>query len=660
MKKLWKKVVTVVLVFSFMFNNSDVWENCMVHAAEVGNDFNVSTSYDKATNITLSIKNESIIFEDLPDESGFQKMILVSLYADSNGETIGKKQLKVSSQTTYSLSGVADGTYYVQLYYLNSAGTKFKSYWLKKNGVKIKKTGNKIVILKSETYQSNVEIYGGRANSSQALGYYLQPDNFVDSDNSTIKKKAQEITKGITDDYEKVKAVHDWIANNIWYDYDGLNQKSEIEYIASEVLVSKKSVCQGFADLAAAMLRSLGIPTKVTNGYAMGVGTSEVWTNDILNSDQSNHAWNESYVNGRWVIYDCTWDSDNKYINKEYSKDTGCTGHCYFDLTLERFSSTHLIKDKEEKFLNAMVDKIKSVTCQEYVEGEKKAIWDKEYTISDFDYQFESANEEIVKIDKYGVVTGVSEGRINIKVILSFQGASVSYKLPVIVKKGNGEDDASDIEAPIAEKSKEEDLHTPQPTNIVNEPDNKNEQDKNEQENNGKTQPSQKNIHEMLQSIAPSMNQVNLIYGGSKNNSTQLLYYCDEEIRGKFKIIYWMEDNSVARISSNGIITASGVGETTLHITYQAEECKVEDEVDIYVKGAKISILAGNKKIKKGKSKTLTAKASNIKGTIKWKTSNKKIATISSKGKVSAKKKGKVTITAYIDKVKSSVKLTVY
>lgn len=659
MKKVWRKVVTVVLAFSFMFNNGDVWNNCIVHAAEVGNDTKVSTSYDKATNITLSIKNESIVFEDLPDESGFQNMILVSLYADSNGETIGKKQLKVSSKTTYSLAGVADGIYYVQLYYLNSTGTKFKSYWLKKNGVKIKKTGNKIVILKSETYQSNVEIYEGRANSSQALEYYLEPDNFVDSDNPAIKKKALEITKGITDDYEKVKAVHDWIADNIWYDYDGLNQKSEIEYIASEVLVSKKSVCQGFADLAAAFLRSLGIPTKVTNGYAMGVGTSEVWTNDILTSNQSNHAWNESYVNGRWVIYDCTWDSDNKYINGEYSKDTGCTGHCYFDLTLERFSNTHLIMDKEHKFLNAMVDKMKSVTCQEYTEGEKKAIWNKEYTISDFDYQFESANEGIVKVDKYGVVTGVAEGRINVKVTLTFQGTSSSFQLPFTVKKGSGEGNSSEIEAPIVD-NKEENLTTPQPSDAANEPDNKNEQDKNEQEENENNQSSKNNTHEMLQRISPSMEQVNLIYGGNKNNSAQLLYYCDEEIRGKFKIIYWMEDNSVARISSNGIITASGVGETTLHITYQADECKVEDEVDVYVKGAKISILAGNKKIKKGKSKTLTAKASNIKGTIKWKTSNKKIATISQKGKVSAKKKGKVTITAYIGKVKSSVKLTVY
>lgn len=655
MKKIWKRVVAAALAFSLVAGTGNITENNWIYAAEAGSGNCISTSYDEATNITLSIKNESIVFEDLPDEAGFEKMILVSLYGDNNGETIGKKQLKVSAQTTYSLSGVADGIYYVQLYYLNSSGTKFKSYWLKKNGVKIKKTGDKIVFLQSETYESNLDMYRGRASSSQALEYYLKPDSFVDCDNPAIKKKALEITKGMTDDYEKVKAVHDWIAGNIWYDYDGLYQKSPIEYVASDVLESKKSVCQGFADLAAAFLRSLGIPTKVTNGYAMGVGTSEVWTEDILSSNQSNHAWNESYVNGRWVIYDCTWDSDNKYVDGKFSKDTGCTGHCYFDLTVERFSNTHFIMDKEEKFLNAMAGKMQSVTCQEYVAGEKKAIWNKEFTISDLEYQFESANEGIAVVDKYGVVTGVAEGRVKIKVILAFQGVSVSYQLPVIVEEGNGETNSAEIEAPITDKTEEPVLM------VSNVPDTTNTNNKaKEKEDDEYHQPILKNTNEMLQEIAPAMKEVNLIYGGSSNNSAQLLYYCDEEIRGKFKITYWMEDCSVARISSSGIITASGVGETTLHITYQADEYKAEDEIDIYVKGAKISILAGNKKIKKGKTKTLTAKTSYISGTVKWKTSNKKIATVSSKGKVSAKKKGKVTITAYIGNVKSSVKLTVY
>ena len=65
-------------------------------------------------------------------------------------------------------------------------------------------------------------------------------------------------------------------------------------------------------------------------------------------------------------------------------------------------------------------------------------------------------------------------------------------------------------------------------------------------------------------------------------------------------------------------------------------------------------------KLKKGKTATLTTKLTGVSGKVKWKTSNKKIATVSSKGKVKGKKKGTATITAYIGKVKSSVKIKIY
>lgn len=671
MKKIWKKILTVALAFSLVVNNYDMQKNDWIYAAESKSDTSISTSLYKAANITLSVKNNCIIFEDLPDEEGFQKMILVSLYAENSGETVGKKQITVTPNISYSLSEVADGRYYVQLYYLDSSGKKFKSYWYKKSGIKIEKSGNQIKILKPETISSNEKIYQERANSSHALNYYLEPDHFVDSDNPVIREKALEITRGITDDYEKVKAVHDWVAEHIWYDYDGLNKKTEICYLASEVLEKKRTVCQGYADLAAGLLRSIGIPTKVTHGYAMGIGTGGEWTEDILTSDYSNHAWNESYVNGRWVIFDSTWDSDNQYENGKFSEGTGCTGYGYFDPTIERFSNTHFILDKEKDFLSEMTERLKKVTCQEYIAGRKTAIWDAQYTIPDFEYQFESANEEIVQIEKNGVVTGKHIGRVRIKVTLTLHDIKTTYYMVVLVTKEDSDSEVSEeVVPPIMDNSKEEENKTPADNKEPEE--DKSVEDKGEmtgdkktekpEENEDKEENREEDIYALLQNIKPSVNEVNLIYGGNKNNTTQIMYYYDKEITGKFKIIYQMEDSSIAKISSNGIVTAKKAGKTILHITYQDKDgqYEVEDEIDICVKAAKIQILAGNKKIKKGKSKTLTAKASNIKGTIKWKTSNKKIATVNSKGKVTARKKGKVTITAYIGTVKGTVNLTIY
>lgn len=75
---------------------------------------------------------------------------------------------------------------------------------------------------------------------------------------------------------------------------------------------------------------------------------------------------------------------------------------------------------------------------------------------------------------------------------------------------------------------------------------------------------------------------------------------------------------------------------------------------------------AKKKKVKLNKTKlslyvgkTYTLKLKNNKKKIKWSTSNKKVATVSSKGKVKARKKGSATITAKVGKKKYKCKVTV-
>lgn len=59
------------------------------------------------------------------------------------------------------------------------------------------------------------------------------------------------------------------------------------------------------------------------------------------------------------------------------------------------------------------------------------------------------------------------------------------------------------------------------------------------------------------------------------------------------------------------------------------------------------------------KGKKLTLKVTGTKSKAKWSSSNKKIATVSSKGVVTAKKKGSATITAKVGKKKYTCKVTV-
>ena len=57
--------------------------------------------------------------------------------------------------------------------------------------------------------------------------------------------------------------------------------------------------------------------------------------------------------------------------------------------------------------------------------------------------------------------------------------------------------------------------------------------------------------------------------------------------------------------------------------------------------------------------KSATLKVKGTKKKVKWSSSNKKVASVSKKGKVTAKKKGTATITAKVGKMKYRCKVTV-
>ncbi|MCL2889258.1 MAG: transglutaminase-like domain-containing protein, partial [Eggerthellaceae bacterium] len=86
-----------------------------------------------------------------------------------------------------------------------------------------------------------------------------------------------------------VAAVYNWIAGNISYDYDkAAAVVHATDYIPSpdETLRSRKGICFDFSSLAAAMLRSQGIPCIVMTGD--------------VSPDNIYHAWNMVYIDGTW------------------------------------------------------------------------------------------------------------------------------------------------------------------------------------------------------------------------------------------------------------------------------------------------------------------------------------------------------------------------
>ena len=192
---------------------------------------------------------------------------------------------------------------------------------------------------------------------------YLKDSSEISKD---IAAEAKSIIAGCSTDMKKLKAIYDWVTENIYYDYGMLEGIVPINASAEWTYSEKQSVCSGYANLTAALCWAAGIPCRVVTGYATGVGSDEtiddVWalystylkdkdlTTFLSKADSyQNHAWNEAFVNGRWVIMDTTWGSNNDaYVTSttpyvSYGMIQGIATDDYFDMSVDTLSQSHLI-----------------------------------------------------------------------------------------------------------------------------------------------------------------------------------------------------------------------------------------------------------------------------------------------------------------------------
>ena len=149
---------------------------------------------------------------------------------------------------------------------------------------------------------------------------------------NTLQDKVKEITAGCNSDVEKYFAIHDWICNNISYDWMAFDiikgklcpsNSDELISIATnpeKVYKYKRAICEGYSRFGSLMLRAAGIPAMYISGIAYSHGGDECLENTYYTDDDSRihsnekaHAWNALYVGGKWMLTDFTWDSDGEY-----------------------------------------------------------------------------------------------------------------------------------------------------------------------------------------------------------------------------------------------------------------------------------------------------------------------------------------------------------
>ena len=147
--------------------------------------------------------------------------------------------------------------------------------------------------------------------------------------------------------YQKAAAIYDWIAKNVRYDYENLDDGDYmLKYTAYAAAIDKKAVCQGYANLFYRLANSAGIDCRIITGRGnSGIG----WM---------DHAWNIVQMDdGKYYCVDVTWDE-------------GRSSHSYFLKGLTEFSKNHVVRTENEYtyFWNEYASKV-SATDYRVAEG---------------------------------------------------------------------------------------------------------------------------------------------------------------------------------------------------------------------------------------------------------------------------------------------------
>lgn len=174
---------------------------------------------------------------------------------------------------------------------------------------------------------------------------------------------------------------------------------------------------------------------------------------------------------------------------------------------------------------------------------------------------------------------------------------------------------------------------------------------------------------QILQAASKQVKSVSLKIGSKNVTKKTVTMYSGESKTlkasvspksAKKKVTFTSSKKSVATVSSKGVITAKKSGTAQIKVTVTGKNNKKKSTyVKVKVKYVSLSLNKKTANLKAGEKLNLTARVS-PKKKVKWSSSNRKVATVSSKGVVKGVKAGTAKVTASVGSKKAScmVKVT--
>lgn len=154
-------------------------------------------------------------------------------------------------------------------------------------------------------------VYSCSVNISKKDNLYTYKINYnfqyytSSAEEQKLKKQITSVLSSLNlnkkSDYEKVKAIHDYICKNVKYDNKNLNNSNYTKkFTAYAALINGTSVCQGYATLFYKMCKEAGVDSKI------------IMQNGV-------HSWNIVKIGNSYYNIDLTWDdTDNSKTPVRY------------------------------------------------------------------------------------------------------------------------------------------------------------------------------------------------------------------------------------------------------------------------------------------------------------------------------------------------------
>ncbi len=142
-----------------------------------------------------------------------------------------------------------------------------------------------------DTKYSELYVTYADVNIDDEFDPFLRPSRYADyGESSECVARAAELAESSSDANDFITNVYKYVCKNVEYDKEkAAGIKPGYIPVPDETLKTGKGICFDYASLAASMLRSQGIPTKIIFGYVGDAG-------DLY------HAWNMFYTEeSGWV-----------------------------------------------------------------------------------------------------------------------------------------------------------------------------------------------------------------------------------------------------------------------------------------------------------------------------------------------------------------------